>query len=223
MNPRTTSRLRLATLLCAVALPCAAAPEPAPVALDAGWVLQAVARPAPSHTPFVELRDSPMLKKPLRLEGEYRRQVDGSLVRQVNAPYVETTTLAAGEAVVERQGRAPRRIALQQAPELAAIQAGFGALLAGDRDLLQKTYTVQAGGAREQWTLRLVPRDPRLATSLRHIDLYGRGIELRCVESHPAKGEPQRTLMAGAAAAATGIDDAAALAALCHGTGGAKR
>ena len=63
MNPRPSPRprMRLATLLCAVALPCAAAPEPAPAALDAGWVLQAVARPAPSRTPFVELRDSPML------------------------------------------------------------------------------------------------------------------------------------------------------------------
>ncbi|AKC88313.1 fatty acyl CoA synthetase [Pseudoxanthomonas suwonensis] len=195
-------------------MPCAAAQAQVP---DADWILQAVARPAPSRTVFVELRDSPMLKQPLRLQGEYRRESDGRLVRQVHAPYAETTTLADGEAVVERAGRAPRRIALAQAPELAAIQAGFGALLAGDRELLRKTYDVQAGGAREQWTLRLVPRDPRLAAALARIDLYGRGAELRCVESHPAKGAPQRTLMAGAAAAADGVADAAALAALCHG------
>ncbi len=186
-------------------------------------MLQAVARPAPSRTVFVELRDSPMLKQPLRLQGEYRREVDGRLVRQVVAPYAETTTLKAGEAVVERAGRAPRRIALQQVPELAAIQAGFGALLAGDRELLRRTYRVEASGAREQWRLQLVPRDPRLAAGLQRIDLHGRGVELRCVESHPAKGAPQRTLMAGAAAAAAGIDDPAALAALCHGDGGPAR
>jgi len=212
-------RLRLAVALCAAALPCAAAPEPAgPV--DAAWILQAVARPAPSRTVFVELRDSPMLRQPLRLQGEYRRETDGRLVRQVDTPYAETTTLADGEALVERAGRAPRRIALAQVPELAAVQAGFGALLAGDRELLQKTYTVQADGVRERWTLRLVPRDPRLAAWLQRIDLHGRGAELRCVESHPAKGEPQRTLMAGAAAAAAGVEDPAALAALCHGDGG---
>ncbi|KAF1685717.1 fatty acyl CoA synthetase [Pseudoxanthomonas broegbernensis] len=197
-----------------LALPCAVA-EKAPD-LDVDWVLEAVARPAPSRTPFVELRDSPLLKQPLRLQGEYRREQDGRLVRRVESPYLETTTLTAGEAVIERAGRAPRRIALRQAPELAAVQAGFGALLAGDRELLQETYAVQAQGVRERWTLRLVPRDPRLAASLARIDLRGRGVELRCVESHPAKGEPQRTLMAGAAAAATGVDDASALAALCH-------
>jgi hypothetical protein len=217
---RPKPRLRLTALLCAAALPCAAETA-APIGAD--WILQAVARPAPSRTVFVELRESSMLKQPLRLQGEYRRETDGRLVRQVTAPYAETTTLSAGEALVERAGRAPRRISLQQVPELAAVQAGFGALLAGDRALLQQTYSVQAQGTREDWKLQLLPRDPRLAASLKRIDLYGRGAELRCVESHPAKGQPQRTLMAGAAADADGISDASALAGLCRGAGGAAR
>ncbi len=190
--------------------------------VDVDWVLQALARPAPSHTPFVELRESPMLRQPLRLQGQYRRLADGSLVRQVDSPYRETTTLTAGEAVIEREGRTPRRVALARVPELAAIQAGFGALLAGDHALLQRTYRVQADGSRARWTLRLVPREPRLAAALAGIELHGRGAELRCVESRPAKGEPQRTLMAGAAAAAAQEDDPAALAALCLGAGTAQ-
>ena len=213
MTAATHPCLRLALLAGLLAPACA----PAATGPGADWILQAVARPAPSRTVFVELRESPMLKQPLRLQGEYRRETDGRLVRQVHAPYAETTTLADGEAVVERAGRAPRRIALSQVPELMAVQAGFGALLAGDRELLRTTYEVEAGGTREQWTLRLLPRDPRLARSLTRIDLYGRGAELRCVESHPAKGPPQRTLMAGAAAAADGVAEPAALAALCHG------
>lgn len=214
MSARSNAAGQRLALACALAWSAIAT---AAATVDADWILQAIARPAPSRTVFVELRESPMLKQPLRLEGEYRRETDGRLLRQVNAPYAETTTLADGEAVIERAGRAPRRIALARVPELAAVQAGFGALLAGDRERLLETYDVQAGGAREQWTLRLVPRDPRLAASLVRIDLYGRGAELRCVESHPAKGAPQRTLMAGAAAEASGVSDAAALAALCHG------
>lgn len=214
--PRPIPR-RLALLLAAATLPCAAAPEGGAPAVDAAWILQAVARPAPSRTAFVELRQSPLLRQPLRLEGEYRREADGRLVRQVRAPYAETTTLDEGQAVVERAGRAPRRIALAQVPELAAVQAGFGALLGGDRALLERTYTVTAGGARERWTLTLVPRDARLAATLRRVVLHGRGAELRCVESHPSKGEPQRTLLAGAAAAAAGRDEPTALAALCRG------
>ena len=156
-------------------------------------------------------------EKPLRLEGEYRREADGRLVRQVHAPYAETTTLEDGQATVERAGRAPRRIALARAPELAAVRNGFGALLAGDAERLQQHYTLHAEGGRQRWTLALVPRDPRLAASLARIVLHGRGAELRCVESRPVKGEPQRTLLAGAAAEAAGVTDATALAALCRG------
>lgn len=209
--------LALLLLACATALPAALAAEPA---LDPAAVLQAVARPAPSRTAFVEVRQSAMLRQPLRIEGEYRREPGGRLVREVHTPYAETTTLADGEAVIERQGRSPRRISLQQVPELAAIQAGFGALLAGDMALLEKTYQVQSGGSAAAWTLHLLPRDPRLARSLSRIDLHGRGGELLCVESHPARGEPQRTLMAAAAASAAGVEDMQALAALCHGDAG---
>lgn len=207
---------RLLALLLAAAPPCAAAEDGAP-AVDAAWIVQAVARPAPSRTAFVELRSSPMLRQPLRLEGEYRREADGRLVRQVHAPYAETTTLEDGQATVERAGRAPRRIALARAPELAAVRNGFGALLAGDAERLQQHYTLHAEGGRQRWTLALVPRDPRLAASLARIVLHGRGAELRCVESRPVKGEPQRTLLAGAAAEAAGVTDASALAALCRG------
>src|SRR5690606_11261188 len=156
-------------LACMTAAPAALAAEPAP---DPAQVLQAVARPAPSRTVFVEVRQSPMLRKPLRIEGEYRREADGSLVRQVTRPYAETTTLSAGEALIEREGRAPRRVSLQQVPELAAIQAGFGALLAGDTALLEKTYQVQAGGTRRDWPLRLPPPGARRAAA--HADGGGR-------------------------------------------------
>ena len=67
---------------------------------------------------------------------------------------------------------------------------------------MRQTYTVEADGPRGQWRLRLLPRDPRLAGSLQRIDLYGHEAELRCVENHPAKGPPQRTLMGEAAVAA---------------------
>src|SRR5690606_37804629 len=84
------------------------------------------ARPAPSRTPFVELRHSRLLKTPLRLSGEYRRPAAGTLVREVQSPYRETTTLEAGAAVIEREGRAPRRVQLDRAPELAGLGGKTG-------------------------------------------------------------------------------------------------
>lgn len=203
-------------LLCSAALPCAAAPEPAAAPVDAGWVLQKLARPAPMRTAFVELRGSPLLKSPLRIEGEYQRPDNDTLVRDVRSPYAETTTLRNGEASIARAGKTPRKFSLSRVPELAGLQAGFGALLSGDRALLEKHYRLSARGTRQQWTLSLVPIDAQMQASVRDITLYGRGAELRCIETRPAKGDLQRTLLAGAAHEAAGVGTAAALAALCR-------
>jgi len=203
-------------LLCSAVLPCAAAPEDAAAGVDAGWILQKLARPAPMRTAFVELRGSPLLKAPLRIEGEYQRPDDKTLVREVRKPYTETTTLRAGEATIARTGKAPRKFSLSRVPELAGLQASFGALLSGDRASLEKHYRLTAQGTRQQWTLLLAPLDAQMQRSVRDITLYGRGAELRCIETRPLKGDLQRTLLAGAANDAVKATTSDALAALCR-------
>src|SRR3970282_1508217 len=129
--------LLLATLL--ATLPLHAAPaEAAPV--EADWILEKLARPAPMRTGFVELRGSPLLKAPLRIVGEYRRPRDGVLVRDVRAPYAEVTTITEGAVTIARAGKSPRTFALSRAPELAGLQARFGALLSGDRAQVAEEY-----------------------------------------------------------------------------------
>jgi hypothetical protein len=213
---------RTASLLALVAMACTAAPSAAPPdatrtadAADAGWILQRLARPAPTRTDFVELRGSPLLKAPLRIEGEYRRPDTETLVRAVRTPYVETTTIRGGEANIERSGKV-RRFSLSRAPELQGLQASFGAMLAGDRVALERHYRIAADGTRQHWSLTLVPREQALATKVRDIVLRGRGAELRCIETRPVKGDLQRTLLAGAARDARGVTGADALAALCR-------
>ncbi len=182
-------------------------------------MLARLARPAPMRTGFVELRGSPLLKAPLRIEGEYQRPSEGTLVREVRVPYAETTTIRAGEVQIARAGKAPRTFSLARAPELGGLQASFGALLSGDRALLEQHYRISVDGTRQRWTMLLTPKQPALAATLRSIVLHGRGAELRCIETQPAKGDLQRTLLAGAARDAAGIADAGALAMLCRGKG----
>ena len=88
-------------MLAATTVASAATPE----AIDSGWILAQLARPAPMSTAFVELRDSPLLKAPLRIGGEYRRPDDATLVREVRSPYAETTTIRAGQATIVRGTR----------------------------------------------------------------------------------------------------------------------
>lgn len=210
----------LATALLLATLP-AAAESPQAVAasqVEPAWILARIARPAPSRTGFVELRDSKLLKAPLRIAGEYRHPDAATLVREVRTPYAETTTIRAGEAVIARTGKTPRRVQLARVPELAALQASFGALLDGDRERLQRHYTLRSEGTRQHWRLWLAPKDAALARRVRGIVLHGRGAELRCIETRPVQGsDVQRTLLAGAARDAAQVADPAALAALCSG------
>jgi hypothetical protein len=208
--------LLLTTLAAATTL--RAAP---PEAVDAGWVLQRLARPAPMRTAFVELRGSRLLKTPLRIEGEYQRPADDVLVRQVRAPYAETSTIRGGQVTIAR-GTAARSYSLDRAPELAGLQSSFGALLSGDRALLERHFRVESSGTRERWTLRMTPREKAMAARVRELVLHGRGAELRCIETRPVKGDAQRTLLAGAAREASGVREAAVLAALCAGTPAAR-
>ncbi|HYM86436.1 MAG TPA: LolA-related protein, partial [Pseudoxanthomonas sp.] len=148
---------------------------------------------------------------------EYRRPDHDTLVREVRSPYAETTTLRDGQATLARAGKAPRTFTLSRVPELAGLQASFGALLSGDRALLEKHYRLTTQGSQQRWTLVLAPLDAQTKQSVRDITLYGRGAELRCIETRPLKGDLQRTLMAGAANEAGKATTAIALAALCHG------
>lgn len=195
----------------------AASPEPEPQRADTDWILARLAQPAPMRTSFVEVRGSKLLKKPLRLQGEYQRPDEATLVREVTAPYQEKTTIRAGEVEVTRANKPPRRFSLARVPELAGLQASFGALLSGNRRLLEQHYQLDTQGTRQRWTMTLLPRDAAMARQLQAITLYGRGAELRCIETQPARGETQRTLLAGAARAAAGINAPGTLATLCYG------
>jgi len=209
----------LLACLFAAAPTSAAPPEADGPRVEADWVLARLARPAPMRTGFVELRGSPLLKAPLRIEGEYQRPSEGTLVREVRVPYAETTTIRAGEVSIARAGRRARTFSLSRAPELGGLQASFGALLSGDRALLEQHYAIAVDGTRQRWTMVLTPKQSALAATLKSVVLRGRGAELRCIETRPVKGDLQRTLLAGAAQAAAGISEAGALAALCQGNG----
>lgn len=203
--------------LCLAVAPSRAAPPEAPTP---EWILARLAQPPPMRTQFVELRASRVLKAPLRVAGEYRRPSHATLVREVRSPYAETVTLeladpARATARIERGGKA-RTVPLSRAPELAALQAGLGALLSGDVATLRRHYTLAATGTRQAWVLTLEPREAAVARRLSAMTLHGRGAELRCIETRAAGAPVQRTLLAGAARIAAPTLDAAGLAALCR-------
>lgn len=169
------------------------------------------------RTNFVEVRSSRLLKNPLRLHGEYRRPDDKTMIRDVRSPYSETTTIRGDQATIARAGKSPRTFSMARAPQLAGMQASFGALLSGDERAIARDFNLTTTGTRAQWRMQMVPKQAALKQHVRDITLYGRGSELRCIETRAVRGEEvQRTLLASAARSVGTATPAQNLVSLCQ-------
>lgn len=208
------TRRRLALLACTIA----AAPVHA-TELDVGTLLPKLARPAPDTTTFVEVRFSSLLETPLVVSGQLQHRADGALVRRVESPYRETTELRGENVRVEREGAKPRQFSLDRAPELRGMLASFGALLKGDRALLDRYFTVSAQGTEARWEIHLAPRDAKLGKRLNSIVVSGADDAARCFTlTEPDSDASVMALgIAGPAALPQPIERAA-LARWCSGT-----
>ena len=156
---------------------------------DADALLARLARPAPDSTSFVEVRYSSLLKKPLVVSGRLEHREDGTLVRRVETPYAEVTELRGENVVVERGGSKPRRFALDRAPELRGMLASFGAILKGDRPMLDRYFVVTAQGDLSRWEITLTPRDDKLKRRLSAIVVDGADDRAKCFTLEEPDGD----------------------------------
>lgn len=161
------------------------APAACRAALDVDTLLQSLARPAPAMTPFVEVRYSKLLDRPLIAKGvlEYRGDGTGgsTLVREVQSPFRERTEIRGETVSIQRAGKPPRRFSLKRAPELRSLLAGFTAVLGGSRASLEQDFHLTLAGETGHWTLTLTPRSDRVGKHVRDILVKGHGDEPRCI------------------------------------------
>jgi Outer membrane lipoprotein carrier protein LolA-like len=156
---------------------------------DVDTLLARLARPAPDSTGFVEVRYSGLLEKPIVVSGRLEHWEDGTLVRRVETPYSEVTELRGENAVVERAGSKPRRFSLDRAPELRGMLASFGAILKGDRPMLDRYFVVTARGDEARWEITLTPRDDKLRRRLAAIVVDGADDRAKCFTLEEPDGD----------------------------------
>jgi len=118
---------------------------------DTDALLARLARPPPDTTTFVEVRYSALVAAPLVASGELEHREDGALVRRVTSPYRETTVLRGENVLLQREGSRPRSFSLDRAPELRGMLASFGALLTGDRAMLDRYFSTTMRGSDASW------------------------------------------------------------------------
>ena len=78
-------------------------------------------------------------------------------------------------------------------PELTALVEAVRATLTGNASTLQRHFTARVEGGPALWTLTLQPRDARLATQVREVQIAGQNADVRSVALWMAGGD--RSLM----------------------------
>jgi hypothetical protein len=193
----------------------AGSPAPAAAPPDAAVLLGALKHPVPTQTAFFERRQSPLLARPLLFSGELQRPAAGTLVKRIDKPYVERTSIEGEKVSVERAGERPRRFSLRRAPELRALTASIEAVLGGDLPLLRKFFALRMDGTDAAWTMHLAPIDKRLAKRVDSMRFLGSGTVLKCMDLALAGNETSRTWLGDRAAPAAAATDEPTRDALC--------
>ena len=164
-------------------------------------LLQRLARPAPSSTPFVEAHFSQLLAHPLVVSGKLEYLGKDALARSVEAPYHERSEIRGDTVSLQRESQPARTFSLQRAPELRSLRASFAALLAGDRATLEEQFTLDLHGDDANWTLGLTPRDPHVLEHIRSVLVFGSNSEPHCLVTFEANDNTTILLLGSAARA----------------------
>lgn len=170
----------------------AAAPATAPADLDA---LLAAFRALPGlEARFTEDKHLALLAAPLRSEGTLRFAPPGHLRRDITAPR-PTTLVITPDALHVTEAGATETIDLRARKDVRLFVESLVWILAGDRDRLTATYTLDHRPDPHdpaRWTLTLTPRVAPLSDIIATIRLTGAALIVDTIEVTETNGD--RTL-----------------------------
>jgi hypothetical protein len=139
---------------------------------DFDQLLQLLAQGRHREADYTEKKYLAMLAHPLESSGELVYEAPDHLELRSLKPKPQTLVLDHG-LVTMQAGRHRRQVRLEDYPQIAPLIDSMRAILAGDRTALERVFALQFIGTLESWQLQLTPRDPRLAESVRQIDMQG--------------------------------------------------
>ena len=176
---------RRALLLAALlALPVRAADFELPALMELLAAVQS------SKDSFSETKHSAVLSTPLLLKGTLSYARPDRLEKNVLAPYEERTLVAGSSVTMENRAlQQTRTFSLASSSPLSAFVESMRATLAGDRAALERHYRVQLEGKAEAWTMTLVPREKKLASLVKRIQIAGARERLKRIEVEEASGD----------------------------------
>ncbi len=141
---------------------------------------------------FVEERTVTGFDAPMTASGELYFKAPHVFERRTLKPSAESMLVNGNTMTLARGGRS-RQMALNAAPEAAAIVGAVRGTLVGDAKTLEQYFRLSLSGQADAWLLDLVPRDGSLSASVRQVQMRGSQGVVRGVEIWFANGD--RSLM----------------------------
>lgn len=144
---------------------------------DAALVSRIAARLARAkgvRSRFTQTQTLAVMKAPLVSTGSLLFFRDRGVIWQIDTPYKRTWVMGDGGMVVlDASGRRVASGAPQGSRGAAEIAKMMRSMLGGDLSALYSQFDVRAVGTPARWQMRLVPRQPQIAQSLRAIEMDG--------------------------------------------------
>ncbi|MSP98322.1 MAG: outer membrane lipoprotein carrier protein LolA [Betaproteobacteria bacterium] len=145
---------------------------------------------------FTETKHSTILSTPLVLKGTLVYVRPDRLEKNVVAPYEERTMIVGNSVTIyNRALMQTRTFSLDSFAPVSAFVESMRATLAGDRAALERHYSVRLEGQAQAWTLTLMPREQKLASLLKRIQIAGVRGNLKRIEVEETSGDWSVTLI----------------------------
>ena len=155
--------------------------SPAAGAFDIAQLTAVLAQTKAGEATFTEKRQVAMLDKPLESSGRLSFQAPDTFVRETLQPRREKIAVV-GNTLTMSQGSRSRTLALDASPEAGVIVEAIRGTLTGNRDALERHFSTEVAGSAAQWTLGLVPREPKLRERVAAIRIAGQQSAVREIQ-----------------------------------------
>ena len=155
--------------------------SPAWAAWNLDQLMSALAGNRVGRATFVEKKFIAMLDAPVTSSGELLFTPPDRLERRTLKPRPESVILEGGVMTMTR-GQRQMVLKLQDYPAVGALTESIRGTLAGDREALEKHYTLKLEGNEARWSLVLAPREAKTRAFVLEIRIDGERGEVRTVE-----------------------------------------
>jgi outer membrane lipoprotein-sorting protein len=157
---------------------------------DVGSLLQLLATVKSGEATFTEQRQVTLqdMTRTLESSGRLSFAAPDTFVRETLKPRRERLAVA-GNTLTMSQGSRSRSVPLDTVPEAQVLVEAVRGTLTGNRELLDRHFTLQFNGSLDQWTLELVPREPLLREQVARVTVTGVRAALTEVQVQLAGGD----------------------------------